>query len=438
MVKVFDKLTGGKRHKDGVHQEGDEFIELQLRPGDAYEMNGQMQESYSHCVPKVCRDNSNNQGVTDANAESECYRRISVVLRTGQQTSFKRDSGEACVDLSPRGRITYQFGHITELEEGCLYTRRELKKMKAFQLAQRGISGCLRSGADAIIVSGQRRGEDTLENLKYVAEWRIGANSLFKSFVRRSSIRVFRSARYIRAQNMRSTGGGGSSSNSSTTTTTTGGRRTIPSDRIGASRLYRYDGLYTIAQVKPPVEPNGTFEFFLKRNGGHVERNILARVAATANAIATRKRKAENDRQALVPPQESRCSDSKRLNTLLIAPQKNDDDDDEYAILSGTLPPKTSWADEYGPNDLSCCASVLLLVKELSCICAMSSLLSRKRNNSDRSCSAVRFKERILASAAALSSSSSSPPTPSLGGSTPDGKTNNRNRTRTSIPGLNQ
>lgn len=40
MVKVFDKLTGGKRHKDGVHQEGDEFIELQLRPGDAYEMNG--------------------------------------------------------------------------------------------------------------------------------------------------------------------------------------------------------------------------------------------------------------------------------------------------------------------------------------------------------------------------------------------------------------
>lgn len=96
----------------------------------------QMQESYSHCVPKVCRDNSNNQGVTDANAESECYRRISVVLRTGQQTSFKRDSGEACVDLSPRGRITYQFGHITELEEGCLYTRRELKKMKAFQVKQ--------------------------------------------------------------------------------------------------------------------------------------------------------------------------------------------------------------------------------------------------------------------------------------------------------------
>ena len=102
-------------------------------------------------------------------------------------------------------------------------------------------------------------------------------------------------------------------------------------------------------------EPNGTFEFFLKRNGGHVERDILARVAATATAtaIATRKRKVENDRQALVPPQESRCSDSKRLKTLLVAPPKNGDDDDEYAILSGTLPPKTSWADDYGHHDLS-------------------------------------------------------------------------------------
>ena len=40
MVKVFDKLTGGKRERDRVHQEGDEFIELRLRPGDAYEMDG--------------------------------------------------------------------------------------------------------------------------------------------------------------------------------------------------------------------------------------------------------------------------------------------------------------------------------------------------------------------------------------------------------------
>ena len=40
IVKVFDKLTGGKREKDRIHQDGDEFIELRLRPGDAYEMDG--------------------------------------------------------------------------------------------------------------------------------------------------------------------------------------------------------------------------------------------------------------------------------------------------------------------------------------------------------------------------------------------------------------
>mmetsp|Transcript_10962 Transcript_10962/g.27763 ORF Transcript_10962/g.27763 Transcript_10962/m.27763 type:complete len:123 (+) Transcript_10962:166-534(+) len=40
VVKVFDKLTGGRRERDRVHQDGDEFIELRLRPGDAYEMDG--------------------------------------------------------------------------------------------------------------------------------------------------------------------------------------------------------------------------------------------------------------------------------------------------------------------------------------------------------------------------------------------------------------
>lgn len=39
-IKVFDKLTGGKRESDRVHQDGDESIELQLLPGDAYEMDG--------------------------------------------------------------------------------------------------------------------------------------------------------------------------------------------------------------------------------------------------------------------------------------------------------------------------------------------------------------------------------------------------------------
>ena len=40
VIKVFDKLTGGSRDRDRVYKDKDEFIELQLRPGDAYEMNG--------------------------------------------------------------------------------------------------------------------------------------------------------------------------------------------------------------------------------------------------------------------------------------------------------------------------------------------------------------------------------------------------------------
>lgn len=48
VVKVFDKLTGGKRERDRVHQEGDEFIELRLRPGDAYEMDGVREPHYQY------------------------------------------------------------------------------------------------------------------------------------------------------------------------------------------------------------------------------------------------------------------------------------------------------------------------------------------------------------------------------------------------------
>ena len=53
VVKVFDKLTGGKRERDRVYQDGDEHIELQLRPGDAYEMNGVRYETASFVLPRI-------------------------------------------------------------------------------------------------------------------------------------------------------------------------------------------------------------------------------------------------------------------------------------------------------------------------------------------------------------------------------------------------
>jgi hypothetical protein len=103
------------------------------------------------------------------------------------------------------------------------------------QLSQRGISGSYRCGADAIIVSGKRSGYDNYENLKYVAEWRIGANSLVISYLQNIPIRVFRSAKYICTDN----NGGTDTFN-------------MTWDRSCTSNLYRYDGLYKIVNVGAP------------------------------------------------------------------------------------------------------------------------------------------------------------------------------------------
>lgn len=164
VVKVFDKLTcigsdskgggggsnGSKKHL--VYQEGDEYIELQLKPGDAYEMDGPMQESYSHCVPKdrqhhprdgnqkekiVNNDDDiigENVAKNDSNNDTITKRRICVVLRTGQQKYFEKDTGEACTDLSPRKGVTYHIGDIANLKEGSMYKRKELHDIGAFQV----------------------------------------------------------------------------------------------------------------------------------------------------------------------------------------------------------------------------------------------------------------------------------------------------------------
>jgi hypothetical protein len=82
-------------------------------------------------------------------------------------------------------------------------------------------------------VGGKRDGYDNYDTLRYVAEWRIGANALWKSYIRRHDIRVFR--------------------------------------KVGiASHVsrYRYGGLYRIVKVIPPSDvKGGTFQFYLNRKG---------------------------------------------------------------------------------------------------------------------------------------------------------------------------
>lgn len=268
-----------------------------------------MQKSYSHCVPK---DNEN--------ANDKQNRRICVVLRTGDQKYFDKDTGEACVDLAPRPPMKYTYGHIAGLQEGKMYTRRELKRMNAFQLPQRGISGSYDSGADAIIVSGKRTGSDTIENLRYVAEWRIGGNSLVISFLKQSLVRVFRSSKYLRGHEF--------------------GGADKPLHRNCTSASYRYDGLYRIVHMQAPTDPLGAFEFYLRRvscgSSASMEFNPpkppfqfvpKPSFEDTANAFS------RNDRK-----RRSLSADHSRK--------------------------QTKWARAIGAKGFSCCANLLLLGKQ--------------------------------------------------------------------------
>ena len=97
-------------------------------------MDGQMQESYSHCIPKDNNYNDTNNCSDTSKNRTTSRRRICVVLRTGQQKYFEKDSGYTCNDLSPRKPVMYHIGHIKNLREGFFYTRRELLDIGAFQV----------------------------------------------------------------------------------------------------------------------------------------------------------------------------------------------------------------------------------------------------------------------------------------------------------------
>jgi hypothetical protein len=73
-------------------QQGDERIELIMAPGDAYVMDGLLQESYSHSIlpEEWTLGNQNNA------------QRLAVLFRTGDERFVSEDSGRVCTDLPPR------------------------------------------------------------------------------------------------------------------------------------------------------------------------------------------------------------------------------------------------------------------------------------------------------------------------------------------------
>ena len=216
----------------------DEFIEIFMQPGDAYQMDGKMQISYSHSVPAAPNLIGND---TD--------KRIAIVFRVGDEVKVVKDSGRALRDLAPRKMLSNFFGNnISSLQEGHIYKRKELLSMGAHLMAQRGISGNVHVGCDAIIISGLR--PDKLGNdsnfieIMYAAESKVGARSVIKSAKTNRPIRIFRSSGYRNAFRAQSLG----------------------LKKSKGSKFYRYDGLYKVKKFVPPKdEKKEPFKFYLER-----------------------------------------------------------------------------------------------------------------------------------------------------------------------------
>ena len=77
------------------------------------EMCGEMQQSYSHCIPKVTTKSE--LGCTPdqlPEAQMQRFERISVILRKGQERYFEKDNGKLAESLMPSKPIEYKFGPV--------------------------------------------------------------------------------------------------------------------------------------------------------------------------------------------------------------------------------------------------------------------------------------------------------------------------------------
>lgn len=199
-------------------------------------MDKEMQGHYFHSVPKT----------TDTVVSEDDSFRLSIVFRTGRDFIQWQDSGQPCENLAPKVRPLQLFGNgILGLVEGETYTRLELFNMGAHRMQQRGISGNMKAGADAMIVSGLREdklGRDYFHQLVYAVERYKGGMSVMTSSKNGLPIRVFRSSNYespYKASKM--------------------------ADAKNASTSYRYDGLYEVVTSCKPLENENLFIFELHR-----------------------------------------------------------------------------------------------------------------------------------------------------------------------------
>ena len=125
-------------------------------------------------------------------------------FRQGEERLVSVDSGQPLKEILPEGSELLKpteksklvlFGSMSDvLEEGTrLYTRRQLLKLRAHQLDQRGINGNIKDGCDSVIVA-QEDGP-RLDVFDYISTRRQGAGAVYRSYELQKPIRVFRSSR---------------------------------------------------------------------------------------------------------------------------------------------------------------------------------------------------------------------------------------------------
>lgn len=223
--------------KGGKVEVGDEKIELFLQPGDVFAMDGKMQDHYLHSVPK--RDKKTDE------TDGEVYR-LSVIFRSGTKVYVTKDSGKPCANLCPKVRTKQVFGNMIEgLVEGQTYRRREMFEKSYHRMPQSGVSGNIKGGTDAIVVSGLKDDHhyDSFFRLAYTAQRSKGGKALARSYETGKPVRVFRSSIYESPYGL------------------------IPPKGCKKTR-YRYDGLYRVVYASGSIKDDDTMTFELKRMSG--------------------------------------------------------------------------------------------------------------------------------------------------------------------------
>jgi len=227
-------------------QDGDEEIIVFVGQGDAYEMDGQMQLSYEHCMPKKEDDMSAKRSV--------------VVFRHGRSVPVTFDTGTPLFTEEKNSNAniktpTINFGHpAREIPEGKgVFLKQQLLDAGAHLHERKNVNGTGKEGCDSILVENQdpsMREDDGLCWLQVTSAKSDGGAALCQSYASKLPVRVFRSS--------------------------TLESRYAPSlyadeaDKV----LYRYDGLYVVRAMwdsqgnetdNPPPNNVSKHTFFLMR-----------------------------------------------------------------------------------------------------------------------------------------------------------------------------